>query len=469
MKTFDRTEIQKASMLNRHALYCDRWGIFVFDTPNTYDKEFALVTEGPKGPSAPQGFGSHLAMTGRTYTAASVCATVQYLNGRIHRDELKWGGVESIRGTYSFPGSNAQIQKLADFCNISKDYGIEPYIVLDSGNANYGFDSPVGYKGGLPLDSDELEGYSNYCGWIVSQVPKVTKFELWNEFNIDGLSTPQENTDNAGAPPERYINLIKAAYPKIKAARPDAEVIVGTFTDPYWQDTLNSQWMHSILQMGAAQYSTAFSIHHYNGFLRPEYWHDQLYRVIELIRQYAPMHKVYLSESGWFNGTDASSITEAEAAARYSRYPFLLRCLDFSGTTFYSLANDGTDAAKESNFGFYTLNLGASKAQASTVKDALAHVNEATSAKHYSDASLMRRVVLMDTATGQRAACWSITATGTTTLSVFAQSAGTLSIQTMGSTTATQAINPGLNSVAVSLSDTAKVVFADVPITISTQ
>lgn len=467
MRTFDRTEISLASLVNRHALYCDRWGVFVYDTPTKWDKDFCLVNEGMAGPSAPQGFGTHLAMTGRTYTAADVCATTQLLNGRMIRDELKWSGVEATRGTYSFPGANAQVQKLHSLCSIAGSYGVEPYIVLDSGSPLYGFNIPSGYAGGLPLDSDEITGFTNYCAWIVSQVPSVTKFEIWNEFNIDGLSTTQENTDNAGAPPERYLALIQAVYAPIKAARPDAEVIVGTFTDPYWQDTLNSGWMDAILAGGAANYSTGFSIHHYNGFMRPEYWHDQLYRTIEKIHAVAPSHKVYLSESGWFNGTDPSSITEAEAAARYSRYPFLLRCLKLSGATFYDLANDGNDTLKESNFGFYTQNLAAAKLQAGTVKDALAHVNAATSAKHYSDAALMRRAVVLGTASGDRAAVWSVNATGSISLVVTASSPGTLSVQTMGGSTATQPIVAGANTVNVGLSDTAKVVHANVPITIS--
>jgi hypothetical protein len=391
---------------------------------------------------------------------------MQSLNGNLIRDELKWGATEPTRGTYALPGVNAQLQKVHDLCLNAHTYNITPYIVLCSGNSNYGLSEPAGYAGGLPLSGDERNGFANYCAWVVKQIPTVSKFEVWNEFNIDGLSTTQENTDNAGAPPEKYLALIKAVYAPLKEARPDAEVIVGTFTDPYWQDTLNSTWMHSLLQLGAAQYCTAFSIHHYNGFMRPEYWHDQLYRVISQIRDYAPQHKVYLSESGWFNGTDAASITEAESAARYSRYPFLLRCLDLAGSSFYDLANDGSDVAKESNFGFYTINLGAQKAQAGTVRDALFHVNDAVSAKHYSDASIMKRVVIMDTASGQRAACWAINNTGTAVLKVLASSPGTLSTQVMGAGTTTEPLVAGENTIVISLSDIAKVVYADVPISI---
>lgn len=99
---------------------------------------------------------------------------------------------------------------------------------------------------------------------------------------------------------------------------------------------------------------------------------------------------------------------------------------------------------------------------------ALARIKVATSGSHYTDFTMKRRVVVMDTntANGQRAACWAIDASGTVTLTVTAGAPGTLSIQTLGGATATQAIAAGQNSVVVTLSNTAKVVFADTPITI---
>ena len=465
MKTFDRTEIEKASMLNRHALYCDRWGVFVFDTPNNYDKEFCLVNEGPRGPAAPQGFGTHLSYTTRTYTGTSVCQTIQSINGRINRDGLRWGLIEQVRGTYAW---ETYSQKVKNFIEVGASYGVDPYICLGGANPNYGFGLPSGYLGGMPLDSDEVLGFSNYCGYVVAQVPACNKFEIWNEWSIEGFGTVQEQTDNVGLDHTKYLHLVKQCYPKIKAARPDAEVIIGTFTEPYWQSQSGSVWFENVLNSEILDYCTGFSIHHYNGFLPPEYWHDQLYHVIQKIKAKAPRHKVYLSETGWFNGTDTASITEAESAARYSRYPFLLRCLDLDGSMFYDLVNDGTTVAKEENFGFYTWNLGAPKLQAVTVGQALAHVNVSTAARHYSDAGLMRRVVVLDTPTGQRAACWSVNNSGTLKLLVKANAGGTLSIQTMGGSTSTQPLVVGDNIISVTLADTAKVVFANTPVTIST-
>ena len=465
MQTFDRTEIEKINFINRFAAYCDRWGVFVYDIDGRMNTEFGLVTTGPTGAARPIGFGSHLALTGRTYNATDVCTAVQALNGRINRDEIKWGSVEATRGAYVWP-ADAQQTKVKDFLQIASSYGIQSMVVLGGSNPNYGYDIPAGYKGGLPLDADEVPGYANFCAYAVGQATACSKFEIWNEFNIGGFATTQEKTDNAGYDPALYINLVKAAYPAIKAVRPDAEVIIGTFPDPYWQNTPNSGWFDSIIGSDVVGYCDGFSIHHYNGFMRPEYWHDQLFHCIKKIRANAPTHKVYLSESGWYNGSDSGSITETEAAARYSRYPFLLRCLDLAATSFYDLTNDGSDTLKESNFGFYTQNLAAQKAQALTVKDALAHVNASTTAKHYSDPELMRRIVVMDTATGQRAACWAVNATGNANMTITASSSGTLSVQTMGGTTATQGISAGANNVSIALSDTAKVVYANVPITI---
>lgn len=465
MIALDKTEISKANGYGKLLTVIDRWGAFVIERTSP-TSDFGLASTGPVGASAPIGFNSHLMFPSNSYTTAQVISSTTALNGRMVRDELKWSSVELTRGALAFPGVSAQLQKISDLCANGPASGVDPFLLLDYGNVNYGYDSPVGYKGGLVLDADELAGYAAFCAFSAALATGCTKFELWNEWQFGAGATAQEVTDLAYAPVQGYVNMVKAAFASIRAVRPDAEVIVGTFGDPYWQATMNSGWLDGFLATDALGYCTGVSLHQYQGFLPPEFWHDQLFSVIQKIRTKTTTHKIYLSEVGWFNGTDANSITEAEAAARYSRFPFLLRCLDISGTTIYDLFNDGTTVAKEENFGFYTRTL-VEKAQAGTIRDALAHMNAATTARHYMDSSMRRRVVLMDTSSGQRAACWAMNATGTTSLVVTASAPGTLSIQTMGGSTATQAIVAGPNTVSVTLSDTAKVVFADVPITIA--
>lgn len=468
MKVYPKSQIAQASAQRQSAMVNDHYRVYVYDATDDV-RTFNLVSSNSSGAPMPMGFCAHLGMSHPTYTATQVLTAIQTLNGTLWRDEVKWGYVEASRGVLSYPGANAYLQRANDAVNAAASYGVTPQLILNYGNTAYGSDVPAGYKGGLVLDADEKAGFSAYCSYIVSQIgTKCNLWEIWNEWNLDLGGTAQEDTDNAGLDVNAYVSVMQIAYTAAKAANPSAKLIGGVIGEPYDTPARNEGWFNSFLATNWHQYCDEFSFHHYHKFAIPERWHDQIQDTINKVRAVAPNMPIRMSEAGWFNGTDSQNITEAEAAARYSRFPFLLRCLDLSGITFYDLANDGATTTKEENFGFYTNNLGAQKAQAATVAAALAHIKVATSGKHYTDFSLTRRVVVMDTNTvnGQRAACWATNATGTTTLTVTASAPGTLSIQTMGGTTSTQGIVSGANTVNVTLSDTAKVVFADVPVSI---
>lgn len=469
MKVYQKSQIAEASAQRQAAMVNDCFRIYVYDTDKEV-KAFNLISSNASAAPMPMGFCAHLGMNHPTYTAAQVLTAIQGLNGALWRDEAKWSYTEATRGTLAFPGANPYLTRVNDALNVAATYGITPQLGLNYGNPAYGSNIPTGYQGGLVLDADEKAGYAAFCSYIVGTIgSRCNLWEIWNEWNLSLGGATQEVTDQAGLDVNAYVAVMQIAYTAAKAANPNAMIVGGVIGEPYDTQPKCDQWFNAFLATNWHQYCDAFSFHHYHKFCIPERWHDQLQDSIVKVRTVAPNMPVRLSESGWFNGTDASNISEAEAAARYSRYPFLLRCLDLHGVTFYDLANDGATGTKEENFGFYTANLVAQKAQAATIAAALAHIKVATSGAHYTDFSLNRRVVIMNTntANGQRAACWSINASGTTALNVNASAPGTLSIQTIGGSTATQAIVAGSNAVNITLSDTAKVVSADVPITIA--
>lgn len=469
MQVFTKTQINQATAVQQSSLVNDGFRVYVYDS-NVTVKPFNIVSSSNTGTTLPIGFCAHLGMSTATYTAAEVLTSIQTLNGKLWRDEAKWSYVEASRGTLAYPGASPYLSRVKDALDTASTYGITPQLILNYGNAAYGSNVPTGYQGGLVLDADEKAGYSAYCSYIVSQIGnKCNLWEIWNEWNLGLGGTAQELTDSAGLNVTAYVDVMQIAYAAAKAANPQSKVIGGVVAEPYDPTARSENWFNTFLATNWHQYCDEFSYHHYHNFCIPERWHDQLQDTIVKVRAVAPTMPIRITETGWYNGTGVKAITEAEAAARYSRYPFLLRCLDLVGVTFYGLANDGTDPAQvEHNFGFYTQNVGAQKAQAVTITATLSHINVATSGTHYTDQTQRRRVVVMNTntANGQRAACWATDATGTATLTVTATGAGTLSIQTIGGSTATQAISSGVNTVVVTLSDTAKVVYANVPITI---
>lgn len=470
MKVFRKTDIALATAHRQAAMVNDGYRVYVYDSVQEV-KAFNVISSSNTGTPLPIGFCAHLGLSTPTYTAAQVLGAIQTLNGTVWRDEAKWSYVEASRGSLAFPGSNSYLSRINDALNTASSFGVTPQLILNYGNSAYGSNVPTGYQGGLVLDADEKSGYAAYCSYVVSQVgSRCNVWEIWNEWNLSLGGTTQEVADLAGLNVAAYVDVMQIAYTAAKAANPSAKIVGGVVAEPYDPTARCEDWFNTFLATNWHQYCDEFSFHHYHNFCIPERWHDQLQDTISKVKAVAPTKPIRVTETGWYNGTATRSISEAESAARYSRYPFLLRCLDLVGVSFYDLANDGTDPAQvEHNFGFYTQNLGAQKSQAATISAALAHIKVATSGAHYTDFTMKRRIVVMDTntANGQRAACWAIDATGTATLTVTASSSGTLSIQTLGGSTATQAISAGANTVSVTLSDTAKVVFANVPITIT--
>lgn len=470
MKVFKKTDAALATAQRQAAMVNDGYRIYVYDSVQE-TKAFNLVSSSNTGAPLPIGFCAHLGMSVATYTAAQVLTAIQTLNGTIWRDEAKWSYTEASRGSLAFPGASSYLSRVNEALNAASSYGVTSQLILNYGNAAYGSNVPTGYQGGLVLDADEKAGYSAYCSYIVSQIgSRCGLWEVWNEWNISNGGTTQEVADTAGLSVTAYLDVLQIAYTAAKAANPSAKIVGGVVAEPYDPTARSEVWFDAFLATNWHQYCDEFSFHHYHNFCIPERWHDQLRDTITKVHAVSPSKPIRLTETGWYNGSAVRAVTEAEAAARYSRYPFLLRCLDLVGVSFYGLANDGTDPAQvEHNFGFYTQNLGAQKAQAATIAAALAHIKVATSGSHYVDFTMKRRVVVMDTntANGQRAACWAVDASGTVTLVITAASSGTLSIQTLGGSTATQALSAGPNSVTVTLSDTAKVVYANVSISIT--
>ena len=58
-------------------------------------------------------------------------------------------------------------------------------------------------------------------------LPLVDQFTLWNEPNHPALLMPQWYADGEPASPDVYREMVRAAYPAIKALRPDATVLIG--------------------------------------------------------------------------------------------------------------------------------------------------------------------------------------------------------------------------------------------------
>jgi polysaccharide biosynthesis protein PslG len=107
-----------------------------------------------------------------------------------------------------------------------------------------------------PRDADE---YARFAEATVAHFKgRVSHWEIWNEPNISGFWKPSPNA-------ERYAALVKAAYPRIKAADPGATVLAGA-TSPAPNDRAQIDevtFMQQVYAAGAGGNFDAWSHHPY--------------------------------------------------------------------------------------------------------------------------------------------------------------------------------------------------------------
>ncbi len=257
------------------------------------------------------------------------------------RDEGSWSSVEQVKGQYSIPDHVEQYVRAA------AAKGLEVMMILDYANRLYD-------NGDRPRSPEAIEGFCRYAEFMVRHFGKdIRLYEVWNEWDI-GIGLPREY--NKGGSPKDYFNLLKAVYPRIKAADPDATVIAGGCTS----GGVNKGWFEGIVKLGALEYCDAVSIHSYNYSDKfpersPETCSKWMARVQDMLRENNNGKDVpfYVTEMGWPNQTDKRG-TEPQLSASYLARLYLLARTSpsFRGLWWYDFQDDGWNPEhNENNFG----------------------------------------------------------------------------------------------------------------------
>lgn len=106
----------------------------------------------------------------------------------------------------------------------------------------------------------KVEEFAEYAGKVAARyVGKISAYEIWNEPNYWGFWAPGPN-------PAQYAELLKAAYPVIKAADPNAVVLAGSVASviDFLNITMNPvRFIKEMYAAGAAGYFDAIAFHPY--------------------------------------------------------------------------------------------------------------------------------------------------------------------------------------------------------------
>ena len=198
---------------------------------------------------------------------------------------------------------------------------------------------------GAPASPD---AYGEFAGTVAERYAgKVGAYEIWNEPNGYMFYSPQPD-------PAGYTDLLKAAYPQIKAADPDATVIGGvvgsvvTFGD-YTMNPID--FVDGIYAAGGQPYFDALSFHPYQyttPFSQGGYLPDSP------VNQLAAMHDLMVANGDgdkliWASeyGEPSSVAGEANQAAYLEDMLTTWRTLDYTGPTFVWTLQDRNTASTD--------------------------------------------------------------------------------------------------------------------------
>ena len=114
---------------------------------------------------------------------------------------------------------------------------------------------------------DDLGQFATFAGMVAARYPQVQYWEVWNEPNSTYSWRPSPD-------PARYVQLLKLSYAAIKAANPEAVVVLGGLSPGAGNGQVNTtsavSFLESVYQDGGKNYFDAVSFHPYNDGAAPD-------------------------------------------------------------------------------------------------------------------------------------------------------------------------------------------------------
>jgi hypothetical protein len=203
--------------------------------------------------------------------------------------------------------------------------------------------------------------YAWITSWIATRYgSRIAALELWNEPNYDSGTY---FTFQAPDKPLAYTQLVKTAYPAIKAVAPTLPVLAGalSFSDDVFLKALYAN--------GILGFYDGLSTHPYNEWRAPGAPHDPQYYKWDLVQGMAAIRTartgagdstpLWLTEFGYTTctlGTSRWCVTPEQQATYLADATRLVASWsDVRAFIIYNLRNKGTDASdSEHNFGLVT-------------------------------------------------------------------------------------------------------------------
>ncbi|MHA3019791.1 cellulase family glycosylhydrolase [Mycobacterium sp. BMJ-28] len=292
------------------------------------------------------------------YNDDQVAQTVaRWTANNIHtvRIGIPWAAVEAQKGTFDWTRAD-RVVTAAAAANVSIICAItsSPQWAAAAGSIP---------PHGRPASPD---AYGDFTAQVAQRYRgKIAAYEIWNEPN--GIIGYRPLPDPAG-----YTDLLKAAYPKIKAVDPSAVVIGGVLgSGKSWGTwTINPvTFLTKMYAAGAAPYFDALSYHPYSYNMK---FSDGMYQSDSALDQLVRLRQIMLAnnegaKSIWVTefGAPTNRVSEATQAALMSDMISSWRQLPYGGPLMLYTTRDLNSGswADDDRFGVYRSNWTAKPSQ----------------------------------------------------------------------------------------------------------
>jgi hypothetical protein len=185
----------------------------------------------------------------------------------------------------------------------------------------------------------------------------IDAYEIWNEPNLFTMWSPKPNVGH-------FVSLLRAAYPKIKAADRSSTVITGGMS-PAWDAPDGSQvlpltWVRRMYELGAKGYFDAIG-HHPASFPHSVSVRESWNPFLQSHEIYAEMRrrgdggkKIWATELPFPTGTSRDAVTETTQGHRYAEAFRLWKSWSFTGPIFiYSIRDINNAGDRYNSCGLY--------------------------------------------------------------------------------------------------------------------
>jgi len=201
---------------------------------------------------------------------------------------LIWSRVEKIEGERDWAG----IVDFEENLSQATSLGVQTILVV-RGTPEWAQKVPGFYCG--PIKPEKLQAFADFLGEAVSRYSQppynVEYWELWNEPDVDARLVKFQSVFGCWGDAfdpyyggEFFAEMLKAAYPAIKAADPEAQVLLGGLlldcdptNPPEGEECIPGKFFEGILKNGGGDYFDLLSFHGYANYSGPSSGNDPLY------------------------------------------------------------------------------------------------------------------------------------------------------------------------------------------------